>query len=1270
MRDVEDRHEKRRYHWLPGVILLLVVIIVAVGARTISYVESHLVDSTGKTLALMAGEIADQLDATLYERYGDIQVLGKALRPYLDDPAAMTQRLLQFHDLYATYEWLAMTDARGRVVAATDPASVGLDKGGTDWFLAARRAPGVHLTDVSRFDEIGGGAAVGFTAAITDADGRFVGTVTSRVALTKVEDIFRHTVDRLKAQHETPLRIEWQFMTRNGDLITDSMLREEWKVNLQRLGLPSALQISTASEPGYVEERHLRMNVDVITGYAHTQGYLEFPGFQWGILVRVEREEILQPVHALTRTLGFLLIGMVGPVLALLIWAFTRLRGEWEAAVRTSQRLSATLASVEDAVIMIDPQGRIAVVNPAAETLTGWSRHAATGQLWQSCLALRGATHDEQRALDELVSDVLTQGSAKHLPPTATLVRLGEEVRPVEGSAIPVRDAQQQPIGLVLTLRDLSERREREATLVEASLRFQALLESAQDAIVIADEHGLIRSWNTAGTRLFGYAPEEIVGQPLTRLMPERYRDPHNEGFKRVRSNGGIGPGRRLEAEALRKDGREFPVECTLSTWNKGTAHYFCGILRDRTERMHHERRLAVQYGITQALASSPSLEDAAAQICETMCRLLNMDLAVLWLVDPAADVLRCRMIWPPDHRSGEPFASVSTAMHFSRGVGLPGRVWATSKVAWLPDVSADGNFPRLAPALQAGIRSGFALPIHSHDQILGVLEFFSKADTAPDAILLDMFQGIGSQIGQFIERRQAKQALRLSEAALVANQRQLQAILDYTSAVIVLKDLQGRYLLVNRQYETLFRVTQESITGKTDYDLFPAAMAQAFQGTDAQALAALAPISVEELVPQDDGPHTYLAIKFPLYDDAGHPYAICGIATDITERQQLEAQLHQAQKMEAIGRLASSVAHDFNNMLTVIAGNNRLLREELPPDHPGHALVADIAEASDRAAHLTAQLLTFSRKQQVQPQRLDLSQRLTMVERLLLRLIGEDVTVGLVPGAPGSLIVMDPTQLEQVILNLAINARDAMPQGGRLTIEAGPVDLQDSEPCSHGTLTPGAYVRLRVTDTGMGMTADTLAHCFEPFFTTKAQGAGTGLGLATVYGILAEHHGVMDVTSRPSHGTCFTLYFPRVQGMAAGSDEVPAQPAARGGAETVLLVEDDRAVRTWLKKVLTRAGYRVLEAPDGAQALQCCRDHPGPIHLLLTDMVMPGLSGPEVADQLTRDRPELRVLYMSGYSDHPIFREAGAALALLQKPFTPEQVLEKIRRVLDAPLS
>jgi PAS domain S-box-containing protein len=403
--------------------------------------------------------------------------------------------------------------------------------------------------------------------------------------------------------------------------------------------------------------------------------------------------------------------------------------------------------------------------------------------------------------------------------------------------------------------------------------------------------------------------------------------------------------------------------------------------------------------------------------------------------------------------------------------------------------------------------------------------------------------------------------------------------------------------------------------------------------------------------------------------DTAGKPLYFIAQIQDISNRLQLEEQFRQSQKMEAVGRLAGGVAHDFNNLLTVISGYSEIALQrvtEAASQTEGEDVrdeLEEIKSAAARAASLTQQLLAFSRQQVVRPGMVDLNEVVADIEKMLHRLIGEDVTLGVKLDPDAGPVLADAGQLEQVILNLAVNGRDAMPEGGTLTIETAAVELEEAIDSEHGRVEPGRYVRLTVTDSGAGMSAETRPRIFEPFFTTKELGKGTGLGLSTVYGILEQSGGHARVETAPGRGTSFEIYLPESEQVDAGVAVPEASP--EGGSETILLVEDEGSVRDLARRMLEASGYQVLSAANGSDALELCEAHHERIDLMLTDVVMPEMRGAELAQRIGLVRPGLPVLYMSGYTDNSIDADGSGSVSFLQKPFTLKELRGAVRDAL-----
>jgi len=601
-------------------------------------------------------------------------------------------------------------------------------------------------------------------------------------------------------------------------------------------------------------------------------------------------------------------------------------------------------------------------------------------------------------------------------------------------------------------------------------------------------------------------------------------------------------------------------------------------------------------------------------------------------------------------------------------------------------DIAADplwANFRQRA--LPHGLRACWSTPIASQDgKVLGTFAVYYREPRTPEAEHVQLVAHATHLAGIAIEHDRAKAELRAAEA-------RYRTLVEHLPAITYIAELGagGPWHYVSPQIETMLGFTPaEWLSDPMNWmnHIFPEdreialAAENLFQKTHDlfQAEYRMCARDGRVLWFRDEG--------VLLKQSESRGLLMQGVMYEITERKRLEDQLRHSQKLEAVGQLAGGVAHDFNNLLMLIQAHNEHLRDHLSTDDPARKDVLQIENAVTRAASLTAQLLTFSRKQVLRPENLNLNAVLADVGKMLHRLIGENIEVNIVPACSPARVKADPGQIEQVILNLAVNARDAMPAGGRLTITVGEAELAENDSRNHEGAPAGKYVMLSVSDTGSGMDTETQAHIFEPFFTTKAPGKGTGLGLATVYGVVKQSDGWIWVDSKPGRGTTFQIYLPSVQEFVAREssikkiplDESPSTkkptPAASSvdaspkGRETVLVVEDQDGIRDIVRESLRRNGYKVLIANDGDEALQMASAYPDPIHLLITDLVMPNIGGRELAQRLTPQRPTMKVLFMSGYSEQSALEiEATSQSAtVLQKPFSLDALARNVRRVLD----
>ena len=535
----------------------------------------------------------------------------------------------------------------------------------------------------------------------------------------------------------------------------------------------------------------------------------------------------------------------------------------------------------------------------------------------------------------------------------------------------------------------------------------------------------------------------------------------------------------------------------------------------------------------------------------------------------------------------------------------------------------------------------------------------------AADYILKDRLVRLGPAVLEALERSRERERLRRHE-------RLLHLIIDANPNLIFVKDWDGRFVLANQALAEIYGTTVKGVLGKTDADFNPNAEEVAhFLRDDRDVMSSGNPkfISEEPVTnPETKQTRWFQTIKMPIRLPGEYAVTMLGVATEITERKELGEQLLQSQKMEAVGQLAGGVAHDFNNILTAIVGYADLLAAEFKGDSRQLEDLEEIRKAARRAAALTRQLLSFSRKQVLEPKIIDVNNVVMNLDKMLRSLISENIELKTMLADDIDAARVDPNQLEQVIMNLAINARDAMPEGGTLTVETANATLDDDYASRHVSVIPGDYVMIAVTDTGSGMSEEIKARIFEPFFTTKPAGRGTGLGLSTVYGIVKQSGGNIWLYSEPGKGTTFKIYLPAIEALPEDIGKAAPAEVARPGKGTVLLVEDDEQLRRLTHRALAAQGYEVLEADRGRAALDRARRHQGTIELLLTDIVMPDTNGRKLADTLRAARPGLKVLYMSGYPDRAIVNngmlEPGDAY--IAKPFTTEAITRKVRELLE----
>ena len=801
--------------------------------------------------------------------------------------------------------------------------------------------------------------------------------------------------------------------------------------------------------------------------------------------------------------------------------------------------------------------------------------------------------------------------------------------------------------------------------LRESQAQLQLISDNVLDLVAQIRLDGTYVYVSPSYETLLGYPPQRLIGTSAFAFV-------HEEDLERVQA---------ALAEAMRQgasrvafryrhaDGRYVWVDTLGKVFIDEAGAPGGAVLsaRDITLQKEHEKYItrlnrvyAVLSGINTTIVRTRDLQPLFDEVCRIAVELGKFRLAWIGLVDAnGLDVT-------PVARAGVDEGYIDNVQLTARDDApdrceMVARALREKTAVVCNDIDTDPQMARWREeALRRGYRSVVVLLLQFDDKVLGVLLFYASEKEFFDTEEIKSLTELAGDVSFALEHIEADESRHVQSAALSA-----------AGDAIVITDRAGIMEWVNPAFTQLTGYTAEEAFGKKIGSLEKSGKHDQAFYKDLWDTALAGRVWRGEIINRrrDGSLYTEDQVVTPILDASGAITHFVAIRRDITERLQLEAQFHQAQKMESVGQLAGGIAHDFNNLLTVINGMSELVLVQVRQDDPVHADVQEILHAGERAATLTRQLLTFSRRQILESRVLNLNTVVAGLERLLRRLLGEDVdlVVVLTPGLDQ--VKVDPGQIEQVITNLAVNARDAMPQGGQLTIETQNVTIDEDYARQHGVaVPPGSYVLLTVSDSGVGIDEATRTRIFDPFFTTKGPGKGTGLGLSTVYGIVKQSHGFIWVDSEVGHGTSFKIYLPQVT-EAAGTDRPEPTVVSSSGTETILLVEDNAELRKLATRFLEPAGYTVLLASTGEEALQLLERHEEPVHLLLSDVVMPGMSGRQLAERLAQTRPGMKVLYMSGYTSDTILRHgvSDAQVPFLNKPFTVAALLRKIREVLDS---
>ena len=875
--------------------------------------------------------------------------------------------------------------------------------------------------------------------------------------------------------------------------------------------------------------------------------------------------------------------------------------------VRRNMRYRALLEAAPDAIVVVNQSAVIVLVNAQAEKLFGYRRDELIGKP----AAILVSEHSRD------------QHSKQHSrflaapPERPTVVGLDLFGLRKDGTQFPaeIRLSPLDTKGGVLVssaIRDISDRRRTEEDLC----RLASIVAYSDDAIVGKTMEGIITTWNTGAERIYGYSPGEAIGQPVTMLVPADRLDEVPRMLECLKRGETVD---HFETVRLRKGGKEVQIELTVSP------------IRDALENIVGASTIGRDISVRKAAEK----------------HLIQMEARYRGLLEAAPDAM---VVVNQGGKIVLLNLQAEKEFGYRRDELVGQKVTNIIPEGFAERLVADG-LRTAADALAQQIGTGIELTARRKDGSEFPIEIMLSPLDGVDEIL------VTAAIRDITERKRREYDLSFLAAVVESSP---DAIISLTPGGIV--------LTWNHGAERIFGYSAAEATGRSIQFLSP-------RGRPVEGLTLMERVERADTVEpfetvrvKKDGTQIHIALTLSsIKNSDGEVVGVSTVARDVTESKNLEEMLRQSQKMEAVGQLAGGVAHDFNNLLGVILGYTGLMLDRLGPDDSNRKGIEEIQKAGDRAALLTRQLLAFSRKQVLQPKVLDLNTVVAGTEKLLQRLIGEHIELRVVLNPALGRVKADSGQLEQIIMNLAVNARDAMPPGGKLTIETSNVELDEEYAEMHPSAQPGPHVMLSVTDTGCGMDAKTKDRIFEPFFTTKEFGKGTGLGLSTVYGIMKQSGGSVWVYSEVGIGTTFKIYLPCVDTKTEIATPADGLEKVKGGSQTILVVEDEAALLQVTHQSLEAVGYVILAAQSPAEAIRISESHPGPIHLMVTDVIMPGMNGAQLATHLSAPRPEMKVLYVSGYTDDTIVRHGvlEPGLAFLQKPFSPKTLARKVGEVL-----
>jgi PAS domain S-box-containing protein len=941
-------------------------------------------------------------------------------------------------------------------------------------------------------------------------------------------------------------------------------------------------------------------------------------------------------------------------------------------ARKVLEELRATLYSIGDGVIVTDATGHITRMNPVAKSLTGWSEAEAFGKHLDE--VFRIANEKSGARVENPAERVLREGKTAGLANDTLLIARDGTERPIADCGAPIFDAQGAIIGVVLVFHDQSAERAAQRALQESEAKFRTIFDRAIDGLLIADVitkkflHG-----NPTICSMLGYTKEEIASLTIYDIHPSKDISHVLDAFEKQAK------GEKTLAEdlpVLRKDGSIFYADISSAPAIIGGLDCILGVFRDITERKQaeEERKAHIRFlenleRVDQAIKQEMDVEQMLRHILETVFSIFNCDRAWLFYpCDPDAPSFRVPMEIARPEYPGARVLNVDVPMLPDLAQNLREALECDAPVIYTAGTEKPIN---KVSAEQFGVQSQMFVAIYPK---LGKPWAFGMHQCSYARIWTmeekKLFKEIGRRISDGLSS-----ALFLRE--LQENEERFRTAFEQAAVGIAHVAPDGRWLRVNRKLCDIVGYSREELLQKKFQDItHPDDLDASLEYVRKVLAGEIQTYGMEKRYIRKDGSFVWIDLTVSIVHHAsGEPGYFISVIEDITKRKQaeeekekLQDQFLQAQKMESVGRLAGGVAHDFNNMLSAILGHAELAMMRCSPLEPIHADLKVIEDSARRSADLTRQLLAFARKQTVAPMVLDINDTVAGMLKMLLRLIGEDIDLVWMPGSGLWLVRIDPSQIDQLLANLCVNARDAIIGVGKITIETENTAFDEAYCAVHPDFACGEYVMLTVSDDGCGMSKEVLDRLFEPFFTTKEVGKGTGLGLATVYGIVKQNEGFVTVCSEPDKGATFRIYLPRFVGKAMEPTAESTAETPKGNGETVLLVEDEPMILDVSRAMLEQLGYAVLIAGTPGEALRQAKAHAARIQLLITDVVMPEMNGRVLAKMICDIKPGLKCLFISGYTANVIAHRGvlDEGVYFLQKPFSMKDLATKASAALD----